>query len=244
MIVADQVIAWSTPLGHWIWRCEDARTSNASGLLCTLSGDNQSDLELILNQHVVRDRSAFTLHRQHVLLEHDPDHDDRDAASFEWFYQRAGQGETMQSYRVFLRQLSKTAPRGSLVVRNAQPIGQSCSKDDRLPEMLFSDHGDLYRRRFGQGDLSQMTDFTIEAEAIRGQVLHDPLLVTVSRDAINPGCQRLDLLSLWFPSPRATVSGVHLVADPLMWSRWLFTCEQVDTEYQVLRREFPVTAMV
>jgi hypothetical protein len=241
LLAGDQAIAFSTEHGHWVWRTEDALKSDAQAMRRTWPGRTGGGV-LALDQQVER-RGYFTWPRQHLEMARRSRVSRSGGDSFEWCYQytdEQSRRRQFQSYQVSLPGLEATIPTSPGQHAAAIPLGQRWQGS--LAETWFLGaevDGQLYRRGPGVKELSPTRILTVDSNEIDGLRLDDPLLTIVSRDSADAP-QRISLYTLQDPRIAATIDGLHLAADPLVWSHWLFTCERDGADVKILRREIQI----
>jgi hypothetical protein len=242
-LILRAAITFSTEVGHWVWPWNDALASRPKALKATRH-TQRGDGRLALDAHV-QDRRLFSWRKQFHQIELDKNSPDA-CRGFHWFYQAGGR---MESYHVSLPEIKFQQPHGCSQWPAAMPIGSWLSADNRLQEMLFlGDHtnGELVRRMPGERRLQSLRQTTAGATELDAVALHEPLLVLLTKDPRQKGYHRPELRTLWHPNVVAVADGLRLVADPLVWSRWMFTCERIETNDErdfrclVRRRQFAI----
>ena len=240
--VGQQAIAFSTERGHWLWRWSDARALNTEAMLRTWQPRDGVHY-VVLDQQVER-RDDFTWRKQHIVLDPGEGANSGRAEGFEWFYQSSEDGHSpsyFETYHVSLGDLNFHLPARASHERAALPIGPSVNQDIGLPEMLClgaGRGGELYRHT-GGSNLTTMILHTVDKNETNALRLVDPLLWILSRDEEHPEAKRLSLYTLRHTESRLRVPNLRLAADPLIWSRWLFTCEYRGHTICICRREVP-----
>lgn len=235
--VEGRVIALSTDRGHWVWRLSDAAAGKADAMVRTWPA-GESTGTLFLDYHV-GDRKRFWRARQRVCWENPLGGRD----GFEWYYQVSPdgiRGGQLEYYFVPLSTLEAKLPTRAETHREATPIGPWRSPDSgNMMEMLFLDGGTLYRSAGGVAQLGFL-GLLMDPDEILSLWLDDPLLVVLSVDKVRSGCQQITVFSLRDQQQRIHEGGMRLAADPLVWSRWLFTCRREGARLAVCRTEIPI----
>ena len=240
-LVGDDVVAISTTHEHWVWRCVDARQSRTQAMVRTWPPAGRQDGWLSLDRHV-QDRTAFSWPRQQVLVS--PGRGPIEG--FDWYYQSArdaGAANSLEYYHLSLSGLAAQRPMGFSEAPAGLPIGPWRSPDSGLEEMLFVESqrgGALYRQMPGRPCLTSLQGCSIVEDGIDSLRLDDPLVTVLSSDPETPGRRRITFYSLRHPGGAVQADKLPLVADPLVWSRWLLTCERNESGVCLFRRNLPI----
>jgi len=239
-LVGDRVIALSTNREHWLWRFSDALAGKADSMVCTwLAGDSGGTV--CLDYHV-QDRRRFSWARQNVCF------NDPLLASdgFEWYYQSSPDGiqaGQLEYYYVPLGTLSAQLPTRATIHSGALPLGPWRPPGaGGMLEMLFLDAaggGELYRCPGGVAPLNFL-DILMDFNKIVGLWLCDPLLTVLANDSTHEHCWEITILSLQERQQRIRAGQLRLRADPLVWARWLFTCQLDGANLAIYRTEIPI----
>lgn len=234
--IGRQGIAFSTPLGQWWWDFSAAERCQSAELRRVLDYTTAAR-QLVLDQHT-SELNSFRRPMQYVL----PVKEGRQVVGYGAYYRSTG-GGSLETCYVRLEGGTADNPRMLLGASTAIPMGRWSEPDTGLTEMLFLAHagggGELYRQPPGLLTLDRLPEWTPAPEEIHGLYFVDPLLVLLLEDDA-PGMRQLEFRTLRHSANRPVVKGLRLVADPLMWSRWLFTCERQGDEHRVYRRTFEV----
>jgi hypothetical protein len=237
--IADQALAISTPNEHWLWRYSDAVRSDVAAMKQTWP-KAKSRGRLILDKDV-EDPGSLSWARQHVLLSGRPV---GRPSGFEWYYQREeGDNRYFDWYHVDLADLVAQDP---ISCGGVVPIGtwlSPCRQREMLAIALGSAgrNSALYSRPQGLIELNPVATVLLpERNQIEGLSVCDPLVVLVVSDASVQGGRSILIYTLQAREAPMEVGGLDLAADPLLWSRWLFTCERNGRNVSVFRREIPI----
>jgi hypothetical protein len=226
-LMSQNALAFSTPLGHWFWRQRDAVDSKVERLIRTREITESEELRVDVQ---FTDPLSFS-RRSQLIVE--------DNGYLAWFYQRAD--DTAECYRVSLD--SPSRPHKPNECGNVAPLGQWLGPDD-VPELLFRHQDQFYRfpsERYDKQARQLIKSIHTNAGQVIGQQFREPLLIEVSADS-TARRQRIDLTAMRYGSgaiDQGSFDNLELIADPIVWSRWLLTCERVESAYRVLRRELP-----
>ncbi|CAN5657686.1 hypothetical protein BH23PLA1_BH23PLA1_13940 [soil metagenome] len=223
-LVDDRVLALATPLGHWVWRKQDAVSGHVEAIQRTWPGaDNRADLEVELDEHRENPR-AFRLPRQSFSVSRPGE-----SARFNWVYRVRTASEArvwVEQYSVHFETLEAILPRRMDALHQAIPIGPTHYLVPPAAEMLYRRGQELRRE--------EVTCQQFLPMSLAGIQLLDPLLLVIG---VEQGDGRyLQLHSLLHSSSQLRVDLQGIVTDPLIWSRWLFTIEGDGGEGLVLLR--------
>jgi hypothetical protein len=230
--ILGQCLAFATTEGHWVWRHADAANCKIDALHRTIGGD-PGHQQLLPNRH---DERGYEFHflRHFVQAEARASRPSR----FEWYYTQADVPiHQLWCYRVDCQTLDTTNPCCLDDYHGVVPLGP-CGEFQRV---LFCGNRRLF---FEQGlqlrpvpEHGQIEDI----ERAAGAVFCDPVLVV-----IEPASGKewsLTIRSIHRPNQRLALNLPPIMADPLVWSRWLFTIERGDGGTLVLnRRDLQPTA--
>lgn len=245
LMVGDQALAISTEYEHWVWRLEDALQASVAEMARTWPR-TESHARLVLDQDVAN-RQLFSWPLQHLATGARPHAWSEKLDGFEWCYQfeDADRGHRrFESYGVSLPDLSAKYPSTPAQHAGAIPLGPRWpvqGDDEGLSEFWFlsaDKEGRLYRRSPAVKSLEPTQVLTVPREEIQGLRFDDPLLTVVSIDADKT--YRIKLFPVHRSGLAATAERLRLVADPLIWSNWLFTCERDENHVLVRRRRIVV----
>jgi hypothetical protein len=235
-VVDGRVLALATPMGHWVWGLEDATSARVGGLKQTWPPEGTpSDRQLVLDQQVL-DRPDFREPR-HVLRVNHRGRSQR----FDWYAlvqgrARSGTAEWVEHYSVSFATLEATrsgpirsGPGSSSAAGRVIPIGTTRTTSEAA-HVLFREGNQLRHER--DGDASHWLNVPVD-----GVQWFDPMLVQVR--TIEDGTRSIEVVPLGYPDYLAqVVIDEMLVADPVLWSRWLFTAERDDQgRVRIWRRE-------
>lgn len=232
----DAVIALSTTQGHWLWRFSDALAGKVDAMVRTWpAGDSAGTV--CLDYHI-EDRRRFSFPRQRVT------ETAHDGSGFEWYYQCSpggiGAGQ-LEYYYVPLGTLAANLPTRAMRHAGALPLGPWRPPDSgRVSEMIFLDTtGDLYDCPSGVSPMN-FFDILTDFNKIVGLWLDDPILMVLANDPAENRSHEITILSLRDRQRRIRAGRLRLRADPLVWARWLFTCQLDGANLAIYRSELPI----
>jgi hypothetical protein len=232
--VGRELIAFATPLGHWVWRVADALGSNTGAVVRTWPQEHASgrlllDMEWHTPQH-------FHLARQ-VLNYSRPEHGQ--AGRLEWLfavgtnhahelYQYAVDTQTLQPTRA--RNLELTSEKGALPIGvHADSVGSvALVRSQRLLRCVTATIQDWP----GAAAVNVVEEFS-------GLIFHDPLMIILGSRELEGRAEerrRVTVRSLHHPSEWVAFPLGSILADPIVWARWLFTIERDDQRLLLCRR--------
>ena len=227
-VVADQIIAFATEVGHWVWQLSDARRRDTSSLRQTWPPKDEEG-RLIMDASL-DDATAFRVPKQFLCC---PKLSGNDwPPYFTWYYlKKAHPTNSLEKYRVSFDSLA--------VSRN---VTLDC-QNDTIPlglrgdpaEMLFAADGQL--RTDNHGALEKIpirTAFSGINEA-SGLYFHDPL-ITIVETSRTPSRRTITFRSIEHPTTTSSVDVPTIRSDPVVWSHWLFTNEVEEGQSHIIRR--------
>lgn len=218
--VANRVVAFATPVEHWLWKSHDALAKATAGLQRSLQV-NGVNTELSLDQHVLNDRE-FHFAKQKFLV------DPSDQNFFDWYYEtKDSEDVQLYRYRVYFDSLEAHDPVEIDANQKAVPIGPY---HDATLEMLFAGRNRLLYEVGGvlqsPGGLGPIPDWT----HLMGLTFEDPLLMAIGEHG-----RQIRMRSI-YDSRETVIDAKQMYADPVIWSHWIFTCEIENERLLVYRR--------
>ena len=222
--IEGRAIVFSSPMGHWVWKLQDAIRSNVSEMVQTWPHQDGKRGESLEMSEDVEHSRAFRKPTQFINLRR------KDGKTITMYYRvKSGQEHRLDCYSIELDTLKRRG--ASTLADNGHPLGTvergpwdvliackntlRCDNDRQLED--FPNHGPIEN-----------------IDEVTGLVYRDPLLITISRGRSSD--RSVAIRSLNHPTNRITIDLPTLLANPVMWSSWLFTIELTDAGTLVLRR--------
>ena len=234
-VVDDRVIAFSTVRQQWVWKRSDAASSEISRMKPTWPGRETAPNHSIVLDDPGEFQTANTQAPQAILVHHPGGGRRRGIEKFSWYFcvRRDDQtnlesSEHYERYAVEFESLNSEIPQKYIVPSGARPIGAAPARNE-IRRMIFrvgpeiwcqddSDRASLYQPGL---------PYTIVSHQLAG-----PLILSVGEK--DRGTRYIQIDSLHHEAKRAEVSIPYkLLADPLLWHRWLFTIE-LDRAHRLL----------
>lgn len=238
--VGREIVTFATPLGHWVWRTADALAGNAAAIVRTWPQEQaRGRLLLDLEWH---DPRHFHLSRQ-VLSYARPEHAQsahgRHGGRLEWLfavgtnhahelYQYSVDTHTLATTRA--RNLEMTSDKGALPIGvHADSVGSvALVRSQRLLRCVTATVQDWP----GAAAVNVVEEFS-------GLIFHDPLMIILGSRELEGNAgerRRVTVRSLHHPSEWVAFPLGTILADPIVWARWLLTIERDDQRLLLRRR--------
>jgi hypothetical protein len=226
--VADKVLTFATPLGHWVWRFADAKEGKVSELRRTWPRA-ENDAHLVANAH---NSGANNFYFVRQCLTVDRPMSAQGPGKFTWYYQKTGRPNELECYAVSCDSLEPTHVTQLDREHGTIPLGMRVSGPAKAlfarGQKLLQEAGLTLESLPGYGLIEDIEQAT-------GLMFQDPLLAAVERGRENFE-RTLIVRSIHHPNRRTVVDLPSLRSDPLIWSRWLFTIESGDDHALAIRR--------
>jgi hypothetical protein len=224
-VVGKSFLAIFTSKGHWVWRVEDASSSDFSAMARTLDAGED---RLVTHQHTEKANEFRSLRHFRFF----PGTLNHPVNSFTWYYKYKHPENPiapLRCYKVDLNTLQRDNP--TLLDDSSGTIPLGVHQDaGGLRRVLFCrgrklcvDEGLRLQEIPEQGQIE-------DVELASGFLFTDPLLgVIESQSAPHVDSSwQLTVRSINHPNWHLDVNLHQLRSDPLIWSRWLFTVESGD----------------
>jgi hypothetical protein len=237
--VPDRAVAIATSDGHWAWRRADALEGKVDQLRRTWPRDPGAGT-LVGNAHEEAGHEFYSL--RHFLLYERGQGRSPQAWSpprhFTWFYKRRGHRvNPLECYRVDCETLEPEYPIALDPEVGTVPLGPYVhGEGPNAPhrflfcsgrQLSYDAGGDL-RAVPGHGQIEDI-------EQCPGAIFCDPVLIVIGQGQAATE-RALSIRSLHHPNQQMAVTLPAIQADPLIWSRWLFTVEVGENYSLMLNR--------
>lgn len=239
--ILGQCLALATTEGHWVWRHADAVNCQMERLRRTWPSIAPGTL--VANLH---EESPLNFHALQHYVFHDQPPSGEQLRRFTWYYVCRGDlVGRVECYGVDLQTLERDYPstlhdQGRTVPLGAYVEGESPDGPRRMlfwsGRKLTYNSGLQLRLLPGHGQIENIDE-------VAGVVFCDPVLTVIGLGGGSGTERPLMIRSLRHPDQYLRLSLPRIVADPFIWSRWLFTIELGDDGSLVLnRRDLQPTA--
>jgi hypothetical protein len=224
--VGNSVVVIATPEGHWAWRLDDASAGRVDRMRRTWPTAAAAG-KLVMNRHDEDDHEFHAL--RHCLFYHS-NGDGREPRRYTHYYQRSqGAADVLECYGVDCESLEAERPTLLDSARGVMPLGPYRESDEGPRRMLFADNDYLWFEdglRLERLPRQQLAGAVANAA---GVAFRDPTLALVQGG-------NLHVRSLATRDETCPIALPEIAAEPLLWSRWVFTIERNPDDSLLLRR--------
>ena len=221
-MIPGEAVAFATPAGHWIWRMSDALESRATAIIPTI--DDAKGREPLVPDAQVRSGNELFFGKQRILIG-----SAGQRRWMTWYYQRTRDHHSiLEKYSVALPDLQVEPP--CLVDNLHELVPLGISSDNNRMLLLREDR---VCREIANGfkDLGPAE----KVQNLAGLQCENSVIVSVMR---NESGESIAVRSLDDLDQTVKFKKVERqFADPLQWSRFLFTIELSQNRLTLRRRD-------